>query len=73
MDNTIFGFEELEVWKKARLFKSEIRVFTKTFPSEEKFKLTDLLTHLFQKDMEDLLIRIRFIFVYRLEVRLPRL
>jgi four helix bundle protein len=43
MDNTIFGLEELEVWKKARLFKSEIRVFTKTFPSEEKFKLTDQL------------------------------
>lgn len=43
MENIIFGFEELELWKKARLFKSEIRVLTKTFPAEEKFKLTDQL------------------------------
>ncbi len=43
MDNTTFGFEELELWKKARLFKSEIRVLTKTFPTEERFKLIDQL------------------------------
>ncbi len=39
--STNFGFEELELWKKARLFKNEIRVLTKTFPAEEKFRLTD--------------------------------
>ncbi|MBK7376941.1 MAG: four helix bundle protein [Ferruginibacter sp.] len=43
MDNTNFGFEELELWKKARLFKNEIRELTKTFPKEEKFRLADQL------------------------------
>ena len=38
-----FGFEELEVWKKPRQFKNEIRKLTKTFPLEEKFRLTDQL------------------------------
>lgn len=36
-----FGFEELELWKKARSFKLEIRKLSKEFPSEEKFRLTD--------------------------------
>ena len=35
------GFEELEVWKKARLLKNDIFQLVKTFPSEEKFKLSD--------------------------------
>lgn len=38
-----FGFEELELWKKARVFKNEISVTAKQFPSEEKYKLTDQL------------------------------
>jgi len=36
-----FGFEELELWKKVRLFKLEIIQLTKTFPQEEKYRLTD--------------------------------
>jgi four helix bundle protein len=41
-DNKI-GFEELEVWKKAREIKIEITILTKSFPQEEKFRLTDQL------------------------------
>lgn len=36
-----FGFEELELWKKIRLFKLEIKTLVKTFPQEEKYRLTD--------------------------------
>ncbi|MFN8307829.1 MAG: four helix bundle protein [Ferruginibacter sp.] len=43
MNNTTFGFEELEVWKKSRSLKNEIRSLTRTFPAEEKFKLADQL------------------------------
>lgn len=43
MENITFGFEELELWKKARIFKNEIRQLTKKFPPEEKFRLTDQL------------------------------
>ena len=43
MNNINFGFEELEVWKKTRQFKNEIRKLTKTFLPEEKFRLTDQL------------------------------
>ncbi len=41
--DNIFGFEELEIWKKSRIFKNEIAVLTKQFPSEEKYKLSDQL------------------------------
>ncbi len=41
MDNINFGFEELELWKKAREFKMEIRKLATQFPSEEKFRLAD--------------------------------
>jgi four helix bundle protein len=34
---------ELEVWKKARILKNEIKVLTESFPPEEKFRLTDQL------------------------------
>lgn len=34
------SFEQLEVWKKARIFKNEIFEETKTFPKEEKYRLT---------------------------------
>lgn len=37
------GFEDLEVWKKARELKIEISQLVKTFPPEEKFRLTDQL------------------------------
>ncbi len=41
MGNENFGFEELELWKKAREFKIEVRKISKLFPAEEKFRLTD--------------------------------
>lgn len=37
------GFEELEVWKKSRALKLEIRELVQSFPQEEKFRLTDQL------------------------------
>jgi four helix bundle protein len=37
------NFEDLEVWKKARELKKEIRKLTQTFPAEEKFRLSDQL------------------------------
>ena len=41
MSDNKFGFEELEVWKKAREIKIEIAELVKSFPAEEKFKLID--------------------------------
>ncbi len=41
MNSNRFGFEELELWKKVRVFKLEVRKLVKTFPLEEKYKLTD--------------------------------
>lgn len=35
------SFTELEVWKKARSFKNEIKDLTNSFPAEEKFRLID--------------------------------
>jgi hypothetical protein len=35
--NNKFGFEKLEVWKKAREIKKEIGILVLTFPHEEKF------------------------------------
>lgn len=35
------SFEELEVWKKARSLRKEISSLVKTFPNEEKYRLTD--------------------------------
>ena len=37
------GFEDLEVWKKARQLKMEIALLVKGFPSEERFRLSDQL------------------------------
>ncbi|MBX9782170.1 MAG: four helix bundle protein [Chitinophagaceae bacterium] len=37
------GFEELDVWKKAREVKKEIFELVKSFPNEEKFRLADQL------------------------------
>lgn len=37
------GFEELNVWKKARDSKMEISKLVKSFPPEEKYRLTDQL------------------------------
>lgn len=35
------SFTDLEVWKKMRLLKIKIEALVKTFPSEEKYRLTD--------------------------------
>ncbi len=43
MDEFTFGFEELDLWKKAREFKKELSVEARKFPYDEKFKLTDQL------------------------------
>ena len=40
-ENSHQSFTELEVWKKARTLKNEIFELTKSFPSEEKFRLSD--------------------------------
>ena len=37
------SFSELEVWKKARLLKNELKELADRFPPEEKFRLTDQL------------------------------
>jgi four helix bundle protein len=35
------AFMDLEVWKKSRLLRNDISVLTKSFPSEEKYRLND--------------------------------
>lgn len=35
------NFEELEAWKQARIIRNEIALLVKSFPPEEKYKLTD--------------------------------
>lgn len=35
------AFTDLEVWKKARLLRNNITELVKTFPAEEKYRLTD--------------------------------
>ena len=37
------SFEDLEVWKKSRELKIEISQLVKTFPPEERYRLTDQL------------------------------
>jgi four helix bundle protein len=44
MSNSNFGFEELELWKKARDFKKDVRKLAKQFPPEERYRLTDQIT-----------------------------
>ena len=44
MSPNSFGFEELEIWKKAHTLKMEISTATKSFPAEEKFRLVDQIT-----------------------------
>ncbi len=43
METGYESFEELVVWQKARELKNEIFELVKTFPIEEKFRLTDQL------------------------------
>jgi len=35
------SFEELEVWKQSRIFRTRITSVAKTFPKEEKYRLID--------------------------------
>jgi four helix bundle protein len=41
MSNTKSTFEDLEIWQLARNLRKEISTLVKTFPSEEKYRLTD--------------------------------
>ena len=43
MEEIKFGFEDLQVWRKAREFKNEVCDEAKPFSPEEKFRLTDQL------------------------------
>lgn len=40
---SINSFEDLECWKEAVLLRKRIRTITKSFPVDEKYKLTDQL------------------------------
>ncbi|BAU55887.1 four helix bundle protein [Mucilaginibacter gotjawali] len=35
------SFEDLEVWKKARILRNKITELVKSFPAEEKYRLSD--------------------------------
>jgi len=37
------SFKELEVWKKSRVLRKDLSKIAKSFPAEEKYKLTDQL------------------------------
>src|SRR5688500_6347982 len=37
------SFEELDCWKKASILRKRLSLLTKSFPAEEKFRLTDQL------------------------------
>ena len=39
----MYKLEELEAWKKAREFRKEMSLVAKSFPTEEKYRLTDQL------------------------------
>lgn len=36
----VYGFEKLEVYQLSRKFRIEIKLLSKSFPSDEKFELT---------------------------------
>jgi len=40
---SLSSFEDLECWKEAASLRRKVRVITKSFPPEEKFRLTDQL------------------------------
>ena len=41
LSNSHQSFTDLEVWKSARVLKLKIRDLIKSFPAEEKYRLTD--------------------------------
>ena len=49
MSNENFGFEELELWKKVREFKNDVRKISKAFPAycvQARGSLTETINHL---------------------------
>jgi len=43
MEEFMFKFEELQIWKESIKFTSDVYRITKTFPAEERFGLTQQL------------------------------
>jgi len=43
MGNTKSTFEDLEIWQSARELRKKISVLARTFPAEEKYRLSDQL------------------------------
>jgi four helix bundle protein len=43
MEELTFGFEQLELWKKAKEFKMAVCTDARKFPVEEKYRLIDQL------------------------------
>lgn len=39
----LFGFEELEIWKKSIIFKQQVAELVKCFPPDERYRLSDQL------------------------------
>ena len=37
------GFQDLNVWKEARIFRTQISLICRSLPKEEKFRLVDQL------------------------------
>jgi len=37
----MYSFTDLEIWKKARVLRNNITALVKSFPAEEKYRLTD--------------------------------
>ena len=43
-NQTMASFTELETWKQARKIRNWVSALTKSFPTEEKYRLTDQVT-----------------------------
>ena len=48
MNESNQSFTELDVWKKARILKNELKEIADQFPPEEKFRLSDQLIRSFR-------------------------
>jgi 23S rRNA-intervening sequence protein len=69
------SFTELDVWRKARVLKNELKEIADKFPAEEKYRLTDQLVRssrsisvILRKVTASSLIKIRFTFAFKLVV-----
>jgi four helix bundle protein len=70
------SFTELDVWKKARSIRMQIKELTASFPVDEKFRLTDQIIRSSRsignniaKGTGDFTIRIIYVFVLLQEAR----